>query len=163
MLAIALWHGLKWTFLVFGALNALYVMVPVLKRVCTGRPPSAIPERRHRWVGVVLTFHLMMLAFIFFRADDLAADARVLGGFGGLFQGDRHVSGVSAAVVLFRAAVPVATMALVEFGVARGYWSRWFEKPGVGAAGRWFVYYLALLAIIFLGVWETPDFIYARF
>ncbi|MCU1324800.1 MAG: hypothetical protein JWN34_170, partial [Bryobacterales bacterium] len=73
MTAIGLWHGLTWTYLVFGLLNAAFLVVDVL----TGRTRTRFFKRHPEWNGIasalgwLLTFHLIMIAEVFFRARNL--------------------------------------------------------------------------------------------
>jgi alginate O-acetyltransferase complex protein AlgI len=59
-----LWHGAKWTFVVWGLIHGLFL---VLERVGALRRVTALPVVRHVYVlGVV------MVAWVFFRADSFA-------------------------------------------------------------------------------------------
>ena len=163
MIAVGLWHGLKWTFLAFGLLNAFYLVLPMLSRRGVTRREVG-PQRLRRLIGVVSTLHLMMLAFVFFRADDLISAARVLAGFADLpvnvshaFDAQRPVGATPWGI-----AAPLAIMALVEYAVARGWWNV-LRRPGLGTVGRWTAYYVMIVAIIFMGNWGRQDSIYARF
>lgn len=77
------WHGANWTFVVWGALNALYFMPLVLLKwnranldvVAAGR---LLPSAREL-VMVLGTFGLTMLAWLFFRAPDLTTAFQWLG------------------------------------------------------------------------------------
>jgi D-alanyl-lipoteichoic acid acyltransferase DltB (MBOAT superfamily) len=70
------WHGANWTFIVWGALNAIYFLPLLLRnknRVHTGdiaenRVLPTFKELR----GMLLTFALTVLAWVFFRAEDMA-------------------------------------------------------------------------------------------
>ena len=58
-----LWHGAKWTFVVWGLIHGLFL---VLERIGAVRRITALPVVRHAYVlGVV------MFAWVFFRADSL--------------------------------------------------------------------------------------------
>lgn len=62
-----LWHGAKWNFLLWGAFHGLLLAV---ERRRGKRPPYAACPRALR---VALTFLLMLLSWVLFRADDLPA------------------------------------------------------------------------------------------
>jgi alginate O-acetyltransferase complex protein AlgI len=74
MLAIGLWHGLRWTFVVFGLVNGVHMAISVLTR----KRRNAFFKRHPRWQGLravtsrLATFHAMAAFFVFFRADSLA-------------------------------------------------------------------------------------------
>ncbi|MDQ3538812.1 MAG: MBOAT family protein [Actinomycetota bacterium] len=67
MLLGGLWHGAAWTFVVWGAIHGLGLAVE--------RRHGAA---RHRIVGRLVTFHVVCLAWIFFRAGSLPAAATLL-------------------------------------------------------------------------------------
>jgi D-alanyl-lipoteichoic acid acyltransferase DltB (MBOAT superfamily) len=64
MLLGGLWHGASWTFVVWGGLHGCYL---ALERAL-GVGPEAHPGPAARFLRRVLTFHLVCLAWIFFRA-----------------------------------------------------------------------------------------------
>jgi len=69
------WHGANWTFIVWGALNAIYfVPLLLLKKnrlhvgtVAEGRLLPSFTE----WMQMTVTFALTVFAWIFFRAESL--------------------------------------------------------------------------------------------
>src|SRR5947209_18684019 len=58
MLLGGLWHGAAWTFVVWGGIHGLVLSI----ERATGWSPN-------KWVGRVITFHVVCFAWIFFRAD----------------------------------------------------------------------------------------------
>jgi D-alanyl-lipoteichoic acid acyltransferase DltB (MBOAT superfamily) len=75
------WHGANWTFVIWGALHGFYLVFAVLTNNVHGKLLQAL--RLDRLKGLVhasrilLTFHLVLFAWIFFRANNLA-DAFVI-------------------------------------------------------------------------------------
>ena len=63
------WHGANWTFIIWGALHALYITVYMLKQQWfkTNKPPAALANI----VGVIFTFSIVSFAWIFFRANNV--------------------------------------------------------------------------------------------
>ncbi len=69
------WHGANWTFLVWGALNALFIMPSIilktnrtnLETVAQGKLLPTIKE----FFQMVVTFGLAVFAWIFFRAENI--------------------------------------------------------------------------------------------
>lgn len=85
MLLGGLWHGANWTFMLWGGLHGLYLSINHAFRHLTRdmTPPPALRLPLH--IGsVALTFGATSLAWIVFRAQDLAAARNVLGGLIGL-------------------------------------------------------------------------------
>jgi alginate O-acetyltransferase complex protein AlgI len=70
LVAIGLWHGLKWGWLTFGLLNAGYLVVDALTSRQRARFLKARPRlgRAASRLGWLLTFHLVAIALVFFRA-----------------------------------------------------------------------------------------------
>ena len=81
MVAIGLWHGLSDAFLVFGLINAVFLIVETL----TSRKRAAFfknnPEfdRPGTWLGWFVTFHLILIAEVFFRAPRVSNAVWLLG------------------------------------------------------------------------------------
>ena len=69
------WHGANWTFIIWGALNALYFL-PLLLTKKNRRNTDTVAENRALPTRIELgqmlvTFCLTLLAWVFFRADNL--------------------------------------------------------------------------------------------
>ena len=76
MLLGGLWHGSAWTFVAWGALHGGW---QVLERVRRERAPSHVrPGPLSPWLGRLLTFHVVCLGWVFFRADSFATAGLVL-------------------------------------------------------------------------------------
>jgi len=68
MLIGGLWHGAAWRFVVWGGLHG---MALAIERVL--KPHIKIPQNIFtRIIGVILTFHFVVFAWIFFRAPDFS-------------------------------------------------------------------------------------------
>ncbi len=67
------WHGANWTFIIWGGLNALFIMPSIIFKtnrnnieiVAQGRMLPSIRE----FASMIMTFFLTVLAWIFFRAE----------------------------------------------------------------------------------------------
>lgn len=77
MLLGGLWHGAAWTFVAWGALHG---GVQVIERL--GR--AAFQGRRviPAWIGVIVTFHIVCLGWILFRAETFPMAMDMLAGLG---------------------------------------------------------------------------------
>ena len=72
MVLSGLWHGAAWNFLLWGALHGVGL---VLERALG-------LARGGRWLGVIITFHLVCLGWVLFRAPDMAAAGAMLAALG---------------------------------------------------------------------------------
>ncbi|HMJ49627.1 MAG TPA: MBOAT family protein [Burkholderiales bacterium] len=72
MLLGGLWHGANWTFVVWGGLHGLYLVINHAWRNLRQRCGwFAEPGRIGKAVAVLLTFMATVVAWVFFRADSL--------------------------------------------------------------------------------------------
>jgi alginate O-acetyltransferase complex protein AlgI len=78
MVLAGLWHGANWTFALWGAFHGLCIAANhvLRRRRSRGKPPGGA---RH-WAAVAITFHVVTLGWILFRAPNLAVGWRVLSG-----------------------------------------------------------------------------------
>jgi D-alanyl-lipoteichoic acid acyltransferase DltB (MBOAT superfamily) len=119
MLLGGLWHGAAWTFVLWGGLHGLYLVAQHGWRAWRGARPPA-------WWSGALTFIAVMLAWVLFRAPDLATAADVLGALAGR-NGIALPHGLAGAAPLF-----------AKLGLAPTFDGiRWieFEGPGLPALG----------------------------
>ena len=79
MLLGGLWHGAAWTFVVWGGLHGLYLIVHRQVRHITKKDPSDSFEWRDLLPAFV-TFNLVNVAWIFFRAESFTQAFDYLGG-----------------------------------------------------------------------------------
>jgi alginate O-acetyltransferase complex protein AlgI len=83
MLLGGLWHGASWTFVVWGGLHGLYLAGERWIRDRTGvagDPASAV----NRLALALLTYALVNITWVFFRAETFEGAARILDGMSGL-------------------------------------------------------------------------------
>jgi len=77
MLLGGLWHGASWTFVMWGGLHGAYLAV---HKALLGRARPA-PHGPRALLGGLVTFHLVCLAWVFFRAETFGAARAYLAGF----------------------------------------------------------------------------------
>jgi alginate O-acetyltransferase complex protein AlgI len=71
-----LWHGANWTFVIWGLVHGSALATGHLLGGPMRRAGLAMP----RWLGVVLTFQFVTIAWVFFRAPDVSTARKVLAG-----------------------------------------------------------------------------------
>jgi D-alanyl-lipoteichoic acid acyltransferase DltB (MBOAT superfamily) len=79
MLLGGLWHGANWTFVVWGGIHGVGLSI---ERWLIGRQRNAgeQPSFLGLWFSRIVVFHIVCLAWAFFRAQSLAAALHFLGG-----------------------------------------------------------------------------------
>lgn len=159
------WHGANWTFLAWGLLNAIFFLPLILTHhhrsnieiVAKGR---LLPSFRDI-LNILLTFVLVLLAWVFFRASSMHQALQILGEIlsPSLLTFPRELLNVEAQFTLGF----IWMMIAVE----------WLGREGLHAlsamekirhrAARWLIYSgLLILMVLFMQTKESP-FIYFQF
>lgn len=154
------WHGANWTFLVWGALNAIYFL-PLLLANKNRQNLGVVAEGRllpsfREFFGMITTFALTVFAWIFFRAKDME---HALSYIGGIFSPALlRLPEVGSKKILLL----VALFLLIEWlGRSNKYalekMALTWKKPL-----RW-AFYIIIALMIFLFQGAEQDFIYFQF
>ena len=163
-LVSGLWHGANWTFVVWGALHALYFLPLLL----TGRnrryteivaAGGGLPTWRELW-GMVTTFSLVTVAWVFFRAGSVGEAWQYL---------QRMFSTSLFTEPVFSGRLDaLVTVGFVLLMGAVEYWGRRLEVPLIEVEGRlprWcqVVFYYGFTIFVLLGAGREQTFIYFQF
>jgi alginate O-acetyltransferase complex protein AlgI len=77
MLLGGLWHGANWTFVIWGAIHGVGLSI---ERFVFGRRQEHVePSGWRRLPRLAITFHLVCLSWIFFRAESVSSAVAMLG------------------------------------------------------------------------------------
>ena len=153
------WHGANWTFVAWGGLNGLYVVAStaLFRQRGADRPRGVM-----RAVRAIVTFHAVLVTWVFFRAASLADAATI-------FERTARASPLLLRLLWVRLQDPAILLAIATIAVlviveiadeARPMWDRLRERP---VALRWAVYYALLAALVVLGTWNLRQFVYMQF
>jgi len=85
-----LWHGAAWTFVIWGALHGLGLVVVRLWQTKTG---TAKATGFWRYASIFATFHFVVFAWIFFRATSFENARLILSRIGSLTVSAANISG----------------------------------------------------------------------
>lgn len=169
--ASGLWHGARWTFVVWGLMHAAFLAVqrlsaPIRSRCFGGSWPG--PKLRHA-ACVALTFLCVALAWVIFRAESLkqaGAVYRALGaGWGSaenwaVFRHAPNLFGVPA----WECVLMLGLILFLEMAQAAHTRCPWHERlsrqPRIF---RWAIYSAGLWTIFVLGSFTQKEFIYVVF
>lgn len=86
MLLGGLWHGAGWTFVMWGALHGLYLAVNHAWHQVRGAAGQDLKRSTAlgRFAGMMLTFLVVVIGWVFFRAESFDAALAILSGMVGL-------------------------------------------------------------------------------
>jgi D-alanyl-lipoteichoic acid acyltransferase DltB (MBOAT superfamily) len=168
-----LWHGANWTFVVWGVLHGLYLLLSLWtadwrRRVADASGLARAPGL-HRVLRVAVTFALVSFAWIFFRAASLddayyivthlfdglpeqltdgTTFAKLIAASGGTVAGFWTLVVMTAALLVGHAMPEGTVQRLLDWS------ARW---------QRWVAYYALAMGIAFWSVVDVNAFIYFRF
>jgi alginate O-acetyltransferase complex protein AlgI len=81
-LVSGLWHGAKWTFVLWGALHGLYLVIGLLTKNMRGKIESVLIPVKWKMASVffnqLIVFSLVSFAWIFFRAPNFSTAIKVI-------------------------------------------------------------------------------------
>lgn len=163
------WHGANWTFIIWGFLNALYIMPSVIfntnrtniEIVAKGR---VLPSFKDLF-SMLLTFILTLFAWIFFRANNLHhAISYIKGIFVGLVHRSAYIETIN--LVSWKVGFAIPFMVILFFLIE---WIGREQKYAIEKIGlrwykpfRWAMYYCIILSIFYFSGKEQ-QFIYFQF
>lgn len=181
MLLGGLWHGASWTFVVWGGLHGTYLVV---ERIIKARPatgemlPDDLPvapvepatvttasfapaffSRRStkRFFAALLTFFLVNITWVFFRASDFGTAWRLLNS---MFGRVKDGAMVLQTIEIWKVAVIISAMVAVH------WYMRNKSVVKVAETTRWWVLGLAwffMLLMLVLSQQSSASFIYFQF
>lgn len=154
------WHGANWTFIAWGFLNALYIMPSII--FSTNRNNLDVVAQGKYLPGIkevfqmTLTFSLTVLAWIFFRANNIK---HALNYISGIFSGSLFSKPTITPTILF---LLISIFLLIE-------WQGREEEFALAKLGaKWkaplrFALYYSVIVAIFIFSGEKQQFIYFQF
>jgi alginate O-acetyltransferase complex protein AlgI len=168
-----LWHGAGWTFIVFGSLHGIAVIVELLSKKIRKKIAKVTPSVLYSNVSILLTFTYACLTWIFFRSKDMVQAKTI---FTNLFSangtnsfwslGAVDIHGLPSSYLglpfwqFLSSVLLIPTFFILE---------RIFVFNGGEIINRlpklmkWVSYYFLVIIILFFGVFETKQFIYFQF
>jgi alginate O-acetyltransferase complex protein AlgI len=168
-----LWHGAAYTFIIFGLMHGVAVAFEFLFKKQRKRISKKIPSYIYNGASLMLTFSYLCLTWVFFRSNSLTQAGLViksiftpdsLGRFFSLRKEDIH--GLPATYLGLAKWQFMLSLLLIPLL----FFCEWFiQSENVNRFNRlpvylrWSVYYAMILSILFLGVFDTRQFIYFQF
>ena len=156
MLVGGLWHGPAWTFVLWGLLHGVGLVA--VRAWANFRKRYGLAKRNSKWsrlAGVLITFHFVCFAWIFFRAETVERAIAVLSQ---LFAFTVDTSNLALPLVM------VIALGLIAHWIPDG----WFEIARNGfvrlpAPVQACVLFVMALGLYFVASSDVVPFIYSRF
>jgi alginate O-acetyltransferase complex protein AlgI len=160
-----LWHGANWTYVIWGGLNGMYLVIGWLTKDLRNHVFGTLglnPDTKLRKaIMLCSTYLLTCLAWIVFRARNIG-DAKYV--VTHLTQG-WSFEHVATAQFLLRQ-MPVAILSIIVLELAQCFYAR-IEIPSlVGKMplpARWALYASFVMMVVMIGVYKKTQFIYFQF
>lgn len=157
-----LWHGAALTFLIWGLLNGLWQVLWLIGKPVIQTIESMLPRWLFAVLSVLLTFHLVLITWVFFRAPDIATAFAVYKRiWGAIPQLPSLLTGYNYTPSLWYSLTLIVALCFVEWLQERRPVERWL--PSLPVAARWSVYYAGLALLIVTGHWGATKFVYMQF
>lgn len=157
-----LWHGANWTFVIWGALNGLYLIFAIVLKPIKEKTGELIGlnnfPKLNTTIQIIITFILACLAWIFFRANNLADAIEIIQSIfsmsGPVYIGNPSVMIYSVFGILF----------LITTEIVREYYKGLHIFTNSRHSVVRYLSYTTLIILIFLfGVFDGGQFIYFQF
>jgi len=171
LLICGLWHGANWTFVVWGGLHGLYLVISVFTRNIREKIDKAMGldriPRLYSYFKVTVTFSLVCFAWIFFRANNIPDAIYIISH---LFTGWEEITVRALKAALFSGplkfhlvagVVSVGILLLIHLLQGDNHFDQWLSKKRIIL--RWTAYYSMVLAILLFGDFGIKEFIYFQF
>ena len=167
------WHGANWTFLIWGGLNGFYLVFAALTKNSRKKMTDLSGISRVHWLdnalNVTLTFLLITLSWIFFRANNVHDGFFILKQICMIPRELMHVVATRKIAFLHLPGLYIirnCALLIIALEVCVYLSGKWDLPHAFGkqpAYLRWAMYYGGPLVIYFLGVFEKHEFIYFQF
>jgi alginate O-acetyltransferase complex protein AlgI len=163
-LVSGLWHGANWTFVVWGGLNGVYHVLSEMTRTVRERLANFVhvPASAATAFSVLITFHLILVTWVYFRAASLA-DANVI--IARVAASSAQLPSllatrISSSEIVYSIALIAILLGVEVLDERKPVWQRLEARP---VYVRWGVYYAVLVALLVLGTWQLQNFVYMQF
>jgi D-alanyl-lipoteichoic acid acyltransferase DltB (MBOAT superfamily) len=168
-----LWHGANWTFVLWGAFHGLWMVASRVSEGPRARLVDAVGLRRlpriHAAIQGLVTFSLVSLGWVFFRAASVADAGLVVAGMGagwGSLLEPAPLPRLAAAMGV----APGELLLAVTFAVLL-FLAEWRagDTPPLNLVAvqpahvRWPAYYVLVSLILAFGVFDSAPFLYFQF
>jgi len=160
-----MWHGANWTFLIWGGLHGFYLVFSTFTHKLRQKISSLFLLDRFVYVkkifAVIITFHLVLLGWIFFRANSLSDAFYILKHIFSSFSINIPTFGLDQSQ-WYTALLAVAVLLIVHFAERKNSLSNIIRsQPSIL---RWSLCFFLVIFVITMGYYDySLQFIYFQF
>ncbi|MBN2828837.1 MAG: MBOAT family protein [Candidatus Cloacimonetes bacterium] len=155
-----LWHGADWTFVIWGIWQAVFLIYDILMRKKRKRMEKWFKERKLLNLSLgfryLVTFAIICLGAIFFRASDVKQGWAILKGILSLKEGSLFID----AATLSYSFIALILLLFIEANNTIDFNDFIMRQKTLS---KWSLYYIIIISIIVLGVFDNSAFIYFQF
>lgn len=169
-----IWHGANWTFVIWGGLQGLYLIIGLLTKPVRAKMVSFIrldkfPKVYHA-VQVAVTFSLITFSWIFFRAKNVSEAFYIvktiaMGFVDGLYDLVHRIP-LGLELRIPGSTIIIATLAIALMETVHVMQNKYTIREWIRTKPlyfRWLTYYSLIMLILLFGVFEDQQFIYFQF
>jgi alginate O-acetyltransferase complex protein AlgI len=155
---VGIWHGSKWTFVLFGFLHGCYYIPLILRGTMNRSKKKNTNMDFTSWTSMIFTFVVVMLTFVFFRSDSVSSGLAFLKHMFSLSL--FTIPEISTKLEIMKFGWVIFFLVIEFYGRHKNYAIENIaeNKPVL----RWTIYYLLVISIfVFAGLGQ--QFIYFQF
>jgi len=160
-----LWHGASWTYVIWGGLNGVYLIIPQLfysraKKIGNAFKKMGLSVTLQVF-NIILTFLLICVGWVFFRAESFSTGidilSKIFSDHGKLFINSHNILDMIYAVSFLLILLVVETFE--EYKLFNGF--SLFNNSNIFI--RRITYITLIISVLMFGVFDNSQFIYFQF
>jgi D-alanyl-lipoteichoic acid acyltransferase DltB (MBOAT superfamily) len=146
-----LWHGANWTFVIWGALNGFYLIIESV----------IFKNKKRNIISVITTFILICFSWIFFRANNTHDAIYIIKSIA-TNPGTLYIPGGDDVIAPVYSVIAIFILFVVE--MKKEYLNDLFTlSKNKYTFIRWSYYSAIIFFILYIGVFDSSQFIYFQF
>ena len=160
-----LWHGARWTYVVWGGLHGAYLVLAIVFAALWKQVglTSEGKSRHWRWLNVFITFHLVLVAWVLFRAESFSDAATIFNRWLGWESGGAGVMSLVDELkpVMFAITIGFAVLFMIIDPILDAWVKK--ERPIPSRRFDFALHATLLAACLLFGFYGETMFIYFQF
>jgi D-alanyl-lipoteichoic acid acyltransferase DltB (MBOAT superfamily) len=158
------WHGANWTFIIWGGLHGLYLVMAIVFEDVNKKLAQVIGLTKskflHKWVNIAITFALVLFAWIYFRANSATDGHLIVQKILSLSSGSEH----SLILYIADGKVLITIALLGLFALSDSYVDSLIKQKRTLSRTPSLILYAAMMVIILIaGNFGEVNFLYFQF